>query len=363
VNPVAIRPADLADLRAPRPYPAVSILAPMRRHEPGNSEDPVVLRDLADEAARRVRGELGARDSEEIEQRLHEAVESVDWRNPADGVAVFIAPGESRVLELPFSVAPRIAVDQTFATRDLVRGLSRRPRYRLLALGEKPTRLFEGQGSTLVEHAAGGFPCFVEGAHDEPLASGGFPVHSSRADAQRRAFFRHVDRALGGATAQDPLPLLVAGAERDLAYFDEITTHAAQVIGRIAGNYEDARAVDLAQRAAPLLDRYTAAQRTATIAELVEAIGPGRALVGIKAAWNAARAGRARILLVEDDFVYPAREVDDTLEPAGDAARPGVIDDAVDELIDMVLDANGEVVVVESGELGIHGPVALLLRY
>ena len=286
MNPVAIRPADLAELRAPRPYPAVSILAPMRRHEPGNAEDPVFLRDLADEAVRRVRGELGARDSEEIEQRLHEAVESVDWRNPVDGLAVFIAPGESRVLELPFSVAPRIAVDQSFATRDLVRGLSRRPRYRLVVLGEKPTRLFEGQGSTLLEHRTGAFPCFLEGARGEPLASGGFPVHSSRAGAQRRAFFRWVDRALGVATAQDPLPLVVAGTERDLAYFDEVTTHAAPVVGRIEGNYEDAGPADLARLAAPSIDRYAAAQRAATIGELVEAIGPGRALVGIKAAWN-----------------------------------------------------------------------------
>ena len=45
------------------------------------------------------------------------------------------------------------------------------------------------------------------------------------------------------------------------------------------------------------------------------------------------------------------------------AAKPGVIDDAVDELVDMVLDAGGDVVVVEPGELGIHGPVAPLLRY
>jgi hypothetical protein len=339
MNPRVIRAADLAELRVPRTYPAVSILAPMQRHHPGNSEDPLLLRDLTDEAARRVRGE------------------------PADGLAVFVAPGESLVLELPFPVAPRIAVDQTFATRDLVRGLARRPRYLLLALGEKPTRLFEGQGSTLIECRAGGFPCFVEGARGEPLASGGFPVHSSRSEAQHRAFFRQVDQALDVATAQDPLPLVLAGTDRDLVYFDDVTTHATRVVGRLGGNYEDAGPADLARLAAPFIDQYTAAQRAATIGELVEAIGPGRALVGIKAAWSAARAGRARVLVVEDDFVYPAREVDDALEPVGDAARPGVIDDAVDELVEMVLDAGGQVVAVAPGELGVHGPVALLLRY
>ena len=358
-----IQPAALAELRARREYPAVSILAPMQPHHPGNPEDPILLRDLADEAARRVRADLGTKGSEEIVRCLHEAVDSVDWRNPAEGLAVFVAPGESRVFELPFPVPPRIAIDQTFATRDLVRGIARSPRYRVVTLGEKPTRLLEGQGSILAERRTGDFPCFVEGALGEPLASGGFPVHTSRAEEQHRTFLRQVDRALEIAAERDPLPLVVAGTERNLAYFDDVTTHGSWIIGRIEGNYEDTGPSELARRAKPLVDAYAASRRAATIAELVEAVGPGRALVGIKAAWNAARAGRARILVVEDGFEYPAREVDGALEPAGDASAPGVLDDAVDELVEMVLDNRGDVVIVEPGELGIHGPVALLLRY
>lgn len=360
---LTLQPSALADLRAPRAYPAVSLLAPMQPHRPGNREDPILLRDLADEAAGRVRSELGTTGGEEILRRLREAVDSVDWRNPTEGLAVYVAPGESHVLELPFPVPPRVKIDQTFATRDLVRGIARRPRYRVVTLGEKPARLFEGQGSTLAERRTSGFPSFVEGALGEPLASGGFPVHTSRAEEQHRTFFRTVDRALDIAAERDPLPLVVAGTERGLAYFDDVTTHRAWIIGRIEGNYEDTGPSELARRAKPLVDAHAAAQRAATIAELVEAVGPGRALVGIKAAWDAARAGRARILLVEDDFVYPAREVDGALEPAGDASAPGVIDDAVDELVDMVLDSRGDVVIVEPGELGVNGPVALLLRY
>jgi hypothetical protein len=359
----ALEPSVLAGLRAPRAYPAVSILAPTHRHEPGNLADPILLRDLVDEAARRLRGELGARAADDIVRRLGDAVDSVDWKNPPEGVALFVAPGESLVFELPFAVAPRLAIDQTFATRDLVRGVARTPRYRVLVLGEKPTRLFEGRGSVLAERRSAGFPCFVEGARGEPLASGGFPVHSSRGEEQHRAFFRQVDRALATAAERDPLPLVVAGTERDLVYFDEVTAHGAWVVGHVEGNHEDSSAAELARRAQPFVDAAAGSARGATIAEVVEAVGPGRALVGIKAAWDAAREGRARVLLVEDDLVYPAREVDGSLEPAGDESAPGVIDDAVDQLVEMVLDRGGDVVIVEPGELGTHGPVAMLLRY
>ena len=123
-----MQPSDLAELQAPRAYPAVSVLAPMQRRRPGNAEDPIFLRDLADEAARRVRGELGTRAGAEILERLDEAVAAVDWRSSAEGVALFVAPGESRVLELPFPVRAWVAIDQTFATRDLARGMARNAR-------------------------------------------------------------------------------------------------------------------------------------------------------------------------------------------------------------------------------------------
>jgi hypothetical protein len=260
-------------------------------------------------------------------------------------------------------VPERVEIYQTFATRDLVRGLARTPRFRVLALGEKPSRLLEGSGTVLIETAAPEFPIFVEGARGEPLASGGPAVHSSRPEAQHLAFFRQVDDALASATAKDPLPLVVAGTERDLAYFADVTEHAGSIIGQLAGNHEDTAPDQLALLALPLVEHHAASQRAAVIAELVEAIGPGRGIVGLEAAWDATLQGRARILLVEEDFVYPARLVDGRLEPADDPDAPGVVDDAVDELIEQVLERSGDVVIVGSGELGEHGPAALLLRF
>lgn len=358
-----MRMTDLAELRQPRPYPAVSLLAPLQRHRPGNLEDPILLRDLVDRARRHLQDELGARDSTEVLTRLDDAIATLDLHHPSDGIAVFVAPGETHVLPLAFTVPERVQIDDTFATRDLVRGVTRTPRYRVLALGEKPTRLLTGTTTTLTETHSGGFPLFVEGALGEPLASGGFPVHSSRSEEQHHAFFREVDQALGVVMAEDPLSVVVAGTERDLAYFDQITKHRQWIVGALRGNYEDSAPDELAALTAPLLDAALATQRASVLAELVEAVGVDRGIVGVKAVWDSARAGRARVLLVEDDFVYPARLVDEHLEPAGDEDASGVIDDAVDELIEMVLDAGGEVTVFGSGELAEHGPVAALLRY
>ena len=354
---------DLAELRAPRAYPAVTILTPTQRHLPGNAEDPIRLRDLADEATRRLEAELGARGAGDVVRGIRDAVASVDWNHPADGLAVFVAPGESRVLQLPFPVPARVAVDQRFLTRDLVRGIERSPRYRMLVLGEQPTRLFAGRGTALLEHTADGFPVAFDRVRGEPAGHQDFPQRNAVSEAEHKAFFREVDQALKVVADADPIPLVVTGAERDLAFFDEVTAHGSSIIGRVHGNYEEASPRELADLAVPLVDEHAAAQRATTIAELAEAVGTGHALVGIKPAWSAARDGRAQVLFLEDDYVYPAREVDGQLEPAGDASVPDVIDDAAVELIDIVLDKSGEVMIVDPGELGEHGPVALLLRF
>jgi hypothetical protein len=204
---------------------------------------------------------------------------------------------------------------------------------------------------------------FIEGARGEPLASGGFPVHTSRAEEQHRDFFRQVDRTLARMAADDPLPLVLAGTSRDLAYFDEVTAHAGWIIGRLHGNHEDTSAEELARLAGPLVEAHDASRRAAVIAELHEAVGSGRVAVGVEPVGEATLGGRTRVLLVEEDFGYPARIVDRRLEPAGDPDAPGVIDDVVDELLEQALDLSGDIVIVGSGELGEHGPIAALLRY
>jgi len=58
--------------------------------------------------------------------------------------------------------------------------------------------------------------------------------------------------------------------------------------------------------------------------------------------------------------------VDETgmiLSPAEDASAPGVIDDAVDEVIEEVMVKGGGVVFVDDGALEQHRRIALILRY
>jgi hypothetical protein len=354
---------DLDQLREPRGYPAVSLLCPLQRHRPGNSEDPVRLRHLAQEARRRLQHELGVRVSAGLVRRVEEGIDSIDLGRPSEAVALYATPSETRVLMLPFAVPERVVVDDAFETRDLARGLAQHPQYRVLVLAEKPTRLLESDGTTMTEVRSAVFPMFIEGARGDPIPSGGYAPHSSRSESQHEQFFRLVDHAFRAHTATNPLPLVIVGTKRDLAYFEQVTENTAWIVGRLFGNHELTPLDELTRLTRPIIHTHLAEQQAATVAELVDAIGAGRAVVGIKPVWQRGIEGRGRILLVEEDFEYPARVVDQRLEPAGAVDAPEILDDAVDALIDIVIESGGRVVFVGPGSLGTHGPIAMILRY
>src|SRR5690242_14561860 len=98
----ALSPATLADLRRPRPYPAVSILLPTHRREPDSAQDALVLRNLVAEARERIEAdEAVSRDARmDVLEHLDQAVKEVDLVHAAEGLAVFAAPGEHQVWQL-----------------------------------------------------------------------------------------------------------------------------------------------------------------------------------------------------------------------------------------------------------------------
>ena len=87
-------------------------------------------------------------------------------------------------------------------------------------------------------------------------------------------------------------------------------------------------------------------------------------VTGVPAAWLAARHERPEMLAVEESLFYPATISDDGdfLSPADAVGADGVIDDAVDELIELALQRGAWVALTEDGALAGYDRVALTVR-
>jgi hypothetical protein len=357
---------DISLLQTIQGYPALSILLPTHRTSPDNRQDPIRVKNLATEAADRLLKEFSKRDIQPLLDNLDAIVREVDYRYALDGLAIFVSQDFARKFYLPFPVKERVIIDESFATRDLVMAMNRSPRYWVLALSEKPTRLFEGAHDTLVEITDYGFPMVHEGPGGEAGGVGGFGVNvSALRDERSRQFFRQIDSAFAEIAKDDPLPLIVVGVDRHLSFFDEVTSHGSLVAGSMLGNYDTTSAHDLGKLLWPLVLEKMAARRQELLNDLDTAVGAQRSSSTLGEAWLQAQMGRVATLLVEEDYHQPARvsESGMLLTLVDEAGGPDVMEDAVDDLVELVLQKGGQAFFFIDGALATHGRVAAILRY
>jgi hypothetical protein len=357
---------DLRELQAVHDYPCLTITLPTHRTFPDNKQDQIRVKNLVSEATNRLLGEFSKRDLAPLLERLDALVGDIDYTYTLDGLLLAVNREMAREYVLPFTLAERVVVDDTFFTRDLVHAMVRTRRYWVLSLSERATRLYSATREHLEEITAGGFPMEHLGPGGDAPLPGGQGINPSRyRDDHLRAFFRVVDRAYSRFATEDPLPLVLAGVDRHQSFFQQVSTHSGGVMATLAGNYDHLSAHDLGQRIWPEVRNAFAAQRQRVLEEMTAATGQRRLASTLGDVWHLVRLGRGDLVVVEEGYHQPAR-IDERGEldfQIVDPTAPDVLDDAVDEVITHALDKGGRVAFVNDGDLSIHNRIALVLRY
>ena len=344
-------------LQAVRSYPCVTLLLNTEPAATMTSADAARLRALLDQAAQRLRAERVV-DADALLATAERLVAQAAAEPTGTALAVFASSSMALTVPLPVEVRERAVVDPTFATRDLVRALHRTPRHLVLVLSSRDARLFEGAGDDLRPVRSTAFPMVDAPARQLDQ------TRSSRDGSATVGFLRTVDRALGTYLQLHPAPLVLAGPSRVLATFAGLSRNLGRLAGQIPANVVHQPLAELAARTRPVLEAYLHSRQQEALELLDRRVGSSRAVSGMSSAWLAARTERPEMLAVEQGLFFPARLSGDgdLLLPATDVEHPDVIDDAVDELIELVLDRGGWVALVDDGALDAHGGVALTVR-
>jgi len=357
---------DLQELITAKTYPSLTITLPTHRTSPDNQQDPIRLKNLVTEATNRLRGEFSQREVGPLLVKLDDLVNDVSFPHLQEGLALFVSADIARWFTIPHTLQERVVIDDTFFTRDLVRALTRLRRYWVLKLSEQPSRLFAATREDLEEMTDGGFPMRHDWQGEDEDLEGGFGVNVSRLrDDRLRQFFRSVDQAFAPFLAEDPLPIVIVGIDRNLAFYREVAPNVGDVLATITGNYDELSAHDLGQMVWPVAREAFVSRRLEVLDQLNKAVGAQRSSSTLGEVWREAQLGRGDTLVVEEGYHQPARVGDNGLLDLNvdDPTAPDVLDDAVDEVITAVLEKGGRVVFVEDGELEKHGRIALILRY
>lgn len=317
------------------------------------------LHGLVRDAERRLADEQDRRAAAQVQARLSAAVARAAAAPTGAGLALLASPVATHVFHLRVRPVDRVVVDPTFATRDLVRSAAEDPAFLLLVIDGRAARLF---------HYDQRYAKPVLG-HDFPMVR---PVQSLRDRAtvgaqdgalreSRRAFLRQVDSRLAQRLADRPLPVVLVAGERTAAEFLAVA-RGRRVSAIVRTGDTRIPLAELESRArAALSDHVT--DRTAAALDTIHArLRRRRAATGLAEAWAAMLQVDPELLVVERSFAAAVVLDDAGFRLAEDPEQPGVIDDAVDELVEAVLARGGQVVMVPDGALAHHGRLVLAVR-
>ncbi|NBM17780.1 chemotaxis protein [Streptomyces sp. GC420] len=362
----------LADLRRPRPYPALSLLMPTHRREPESMQDPVRLRNLVARAKKQLEEDPAVTRQWRMQlgKELDAALAEVNLVYSEDGLVIFAAPGEHQVWKLPRPVPERIVLSDTFLTRNLVAAQAIERPFWVLAVAADRVALFSGDTERVVEARTGGFPLtrsleFQDIERMERVGNVPEPYN----DDDTRLFLRQADTALDSVLAADPRPLFVTGDPAALSLLDDAgsASKGATRIPRGAMAHSSPNAVWQAVR--PFVAAEEEKERAAVLQELGRARDKRTLAAGVDEVWQSAKLGSVRLLVVEDNFRVTVRaesaavtEPSEHLAPA-ESGDLDAIEDMVDDIIERCLDTGAEVRFVPDGTIEGMDHIAAALRF
>lgn len=296
--------------------------------------------------------------------KIRRLTASINFSTSKRSIILFVSPVFEKLLYLDISVQERILIDESFEIRDLVYSKTQLHKYLVLLLGSKQAGIYLGNTDNFVKILPD-FSVFdtpSEGHHsDRP---GIYTDLKARKETDLNKFLRRIDDALGIVYNAYHLPLFVVGDERVCGHFKQLSRHKLLVQEYLHGHFEKAGSTELKALLKPAVDDWKKVIQQACLNKLNEARSRGKLAIGIEAVWEAATNKNGRLLVIEKNYSC-------AVEQGGQPGmirrvKPGEqtfagIGDAVDDVIEKVLENGGDVEFVEEGALHEYQSVALIL--
>lgn len=185
-------------------------------------------------------------------------------------------------------------------------------------------------------------------------ATGALSRTSEDPKVRLREYARAVDHAVEPVLRRHGAVLVIAAAEPLASIYRSTNSHGLVATSALVGNHDGDRIDELADLAAPIIERHRREVLEARLARFAEMPARGLVLVELDQVADAAREGVIDTLFVDMDRRIPV---------AAEAFGNITTIDRVDELVRDALSSDATIVPVRPGDLPTPDPVAAVLRY
>jgi hypothetical protein len=346
--------------------PAVSIIMPFEPKMNLKHELTHALKLAGDQVEKELENNYPDEMSELVMHKLKAIFAHLNFNTHKKSIAIYVSPVFEKVLYLDITVEQKILVDESFEIRDLVYSKKQMHKYLVLILSGKESKIYLGNSDSFVRIVSNSAQSFVSSEKDSPEKVANFSDPSAYKEVLMEKFLRHIDGTLDIILNAYQLPLFVLGTERTIGHFKNITKHEGAVIDYVHGNYEEATESELKKLLQPHISDWQKVRQKEILNKLAEAANRDKLVFGMRHVWQEAAKHKSQLLVVEKNFMYAAERgstediIYKVVEPYN---KFSYIKDAVDDVIEKVLEDGGDVEFVDNDMLFNFHHIALIKYY
>lgn len=371
-----LRGEELSILRSQKGSTCISIIVPLAKYGPEREQNKRLV-DKAIQQAEELWEQLyPERPNTWWLSKILPLKEKLDPVHPPQSVGFFISEAVQEVYSFPFVTKEKIVIGDSFEIRDLLKKAQDDQPYLLLTLTLQKAQLYQGQSTELTPLKQTGLSSIFKEAfeYDRPSRSTSYAgqAHVKSFEKEKQEVIE--ERAAKHFRMADEIvrhyhtsatPLLVMADQQLLSIYEKITNWPADWLVPVAKDPSHLSEHQLSAHCWPLLKKFLDASITRQIEKYNEAIGTGHTRDGLQACWRAAQEGNCLCLLVDESYHTAGFLGSDPFhlfrKPPMQEHR--VLTDAVDDLIEIVLEKRGKVLMAEPDTLPMGKKVVLITRY
>lgn len=341
----------------------ITIIITTHRTKPDYLNDGLHLKNMIKDVETRLMADVSKKEANKLLERVNALANTIDHSQNMESLILFVNEDIAEYTRLPIKVEDRVVIDETFATRDLIRSMHLETHYYILVLSQEKIRLIEAVNGQAVKEIGKPFP--IENTQFFSKNRAALAIAAKQTSLMTE-FFNQADKHVNTLRKDNPLPVFICGLEENRnVYFN-----AADLKNTIFDVFLNKNQINdpihsIVEEAWSVVKDYVVEKNNGRKEELKKAVGENKFLSDTNEIWKAISEGKIQTLFIEQGLFQPAVMKEDEIEYVSDDRRndTGIIDDIYDEMIEANMDYGGDVVFLPKGELKDFNGFGAITRY
>jgi hypothetical protein len=290
--------------------------------------------------------------------KLHRIFRELNYYTYKKSIVIFLSDTVEKVFYLNMELEENTMFDSSFAIRNLI--YNKKQAHQFLVLGISVHR-----AGMYVISAPDSLRLILNQSGSSKLAdqlyNGNNSVNTNNSAALDE-YLHQLDNNLSLILNSYSLPAFIAGSPDIVNRFKGITKNAGSIVGNIHCNFEDISEKEFAETLKPRIADWPEIHNQYLLHKIADAISHKSLCFGVNNVLSCATKKNGRLLVLEKDYPYTEGSImTSTAKKETDASdNRFYVKAPIDDVIEKILENDGDVDFVENGKLKDFNHVALI---